>query len=88
MEVSQQPREIDTRLGPEFPTLILDGVPTIAPAFATTELPKIQGYEIIRLIDQGGMSNIYLAKQKGLERLVAVKMIRPQDSFDSHLRKQ
>ncbi len=88
MDVSQQPREIDTQPGPEFPTLILDGVPTIAPAFATIELPKIHGYEIIRLIDQGGMSNIYLAKQKGLERFVAVKMIRPQDSFDSHLRKQ
>ncbi len=38
-------------------------------------LPQIPGYEIIRVIEQGGMGVVYEARQKGLERRVAIKMI-------------
>ena len=37
--------------------------------------PLIPGYEIIRVIDQGGMGVVYEAKQTALGRRVAVKMI-------------
>jgi len=87
----QRPEHNDTQsASPDYPTLVLEGIPALpVPACSpTTELPRIPGYEIMRLIDQGGMSTIYLAKQKGLERLVAVKMIRPQDSLDTQLRKR
>jgi len=38
-------------------------------------LPRIPGYEIIRVLDQGGMGIVYQARQTDLGRTVAVKMI-------------
>jgi predicted Ser/Thr protein kinase len=41
----------------------------------TEALPRLPGYEIIRIIDQGGMGVVYEARQLKLGRTVAVKMI-------------
>jgi len=88
MVVTQLLRHKNSQPAADYPTVVLDGTPPVPPSPPAPAMPRIPGYEIIRLIDRGGMSNIYLAKQKGLERLVAVKMIRPQDSLDSQLRKR
>ena len=53
------------------------------PAMAETP-PEIVGYEIIAEIGRGGMGLVYSAKQVGLNRVVALKMVlgqvRPVDA--------
>ena len=41
-----------------------------------SDLPlRLGNYELVRLLAQGGMADIYLARQAGLDRLVAVKVL-------------
>jgi eukaryotic-like serine/threonine-protein kinase len=50
-------------------------------------LPLAVGqYELVRLVAQGGMADIYLAKQRGLDRHVAVKVLSAARSTDPDAR--
>ena len=45
-------------------------------------------YEIVRLLGQGGMGAVYAAKQVSMDRMVALKLIRPQVAASTEIGKR
>jgi len=45
---------------------------------------RIRDYEVVRLIGEGGMGEVYLAKDTVLDRMVALKRIKDSETRDAH----
>jgi eukaryotic-like serine/threonine-protein kinase len=58
-------------------------LPSVAPAASTPLLVgRLGHFELVRLLAQGGMADIYLARQLGFDRHVAVKVLNAQRARD------
>jgi serine/threonine-protein kinase len=53
-----------------------------APTTGKLTLREIGGFELVKLLGEGGMGKVFKAKQKSLDRLVALKVLSPQLASD------
>jgi serine/threonine protein kinase/Tfp pilus assembly protein PilF len=65
----------DVSTNPEEPAGSVSAVQAVG-SDVGAQLPRIASYDLLGVLGEGGMGVVYRARQRGLNRLVAVKMIR------------
>ena len=64
---------------------------TSSSSLTTDDRPQgaeVSGLQFIRLLGQGSMGTVHLAREAALERLVALKTLRPELAADEHARRR
>jgi tRNA A-37 threonylcarbamoyl transferase component Bud32 len=69
-------------------TIAEAGRPAVDPRRTLQPGSGLGGYEIIRPLGEGGMGQVYLAKHRRMNRLVALKWIRPDHETDATARRR
>jgi serine/threonine protein kinase len=62
--------------------------PNLPPDSEKAPLPRIPGYEVLQELGRGGMGVVYKARHLGLDRILAVKLIRADLSLHPQARKR
>jgi serine/threonine protein kinase len=60
----------------------------LSPPERPDELGRLGGYRVLKLLGQGGMGAVYLAEDPQLERLVALKVMRPEWAANPYSRQR
>ena len=72
--------------GLEAASKLLPRLRRLSKAKEEKEKPEESDFELIELLGKGGMGMVFLARQKSLDREVAVKVIQPQAAEDAESR--
>src|SRR6185369_3768470 len=60
----------------------------LGPAILPGEIGRLGNYRVLKLLDHGGMGGVFLAEDEHLQRLVALKIMKPESAASPEARQR